>query len=306
MEYWLRMAKNLSYGAHDKIQCCATDQSMRIEHNSKGYRGYCFRCKKSVYDDHGELSLAELSARRDAVQAMMHDKVIRLPNDIVPVREGDAAAWLLRAGVSLSIADRYGFGYSPRLDRVVLPVYKEGTLVAYTMRSTKEKPKYIERQVDETAIHYSLIETILEPEQAPDYGLDLVVTEDILSCVRVGRIVRSAALLGTAVSPAKVGSLVDGYKAVRHAQGIGTQDDHLRIGVWLDADKAGIQARKRLATRLSLYGHEAILIKTDKDPKRYSNREIRSILRDRCNSVEASQEQEGLRSTYTDAIGEGG
>lgn len=280
MEYWLTQAKMLRFGQHRKIQHCAPDHSMRIEHNAQGYRGWCFRCKETYFEAHGVLSLAELKQRAVDLDALVYSKEIKLPLDLTDTMPGYAAAWLLRAGIPLRIAKYYSIQYSPKLDRVVLPVYRKGMLAAYTMRSVKDKPKYIERQVDEAVIFVSDPALILDEGQDTDYGLDIVITEDILSAIRVGRILASAALLGTAVGDAKVGALLETpviAEAVAKCRG---KDVRPRIGIWLDADKAGRIAARRLARRLELLGHSALRIKTDKDPKRYSNREIRSILND--------------------------
>ena len=306
MDHWLVQAKHLRFGQHRKIQCCSKDQSMRIEYDAKGWRGYCFRCKQTKFEAAGVFSLAELKQRSSDLLAVVNSKEISLPLDLTAEMPGYAAAWLLRAGIPLAIADKYGIKYSPKIDRVVLPVYRNGALAAYTMRSTKEKPKYIERQVDEAVVFVSEPTTILEPEQSSDYGLDLVVTEDVLSSIRVGRIVPSRALLGTSVGIPKIDSLVRGVVRQGAVAEQVDQDHGLRIGIWLDSDKAGRAAARRLESRLELLGHSVLRIRTDKDPKRYSNREIRSILNgDRRYFTPTGEEPEGLRSTNTDALGEG-
>lgn len=309
MEYWLTQAKMLRFGQHRKIQHCAPDHSMRIEHNAQGYRGWCFRCKETYFEAHGVLSLEELKQRRSDLDNLVNSKEIKLPLDLTAEMPGYAAAWLLRAGIPLRIAEHYGIRYSPKLDRVVLPVYRNGALAAYTMRSVKEKPKYIERQVDEAVIFSSDDALILDEGQRAGDGFDLVVTEDILSAIRVGRIKPARALLGTSVGTPKVYGLLAEFvssagKPYESVEGSGIQTHGLRIGIWLDSDKAGRVAARRLARRLELLGHSALRIKTDKDPKRYSNREIRSILNDRRYSTEADEPEEGLRGTEPDDIGE--
>lgn len=295
MEYWLKQAKMLRFGQHRKIQCCASDQSMRIEHTAQGYKGWCFRCKQLKVEPHGVLSLAELKSRKADIDELFQSKEIKLPLDLTSEMPGYAAAWLLRAGIPLAIAEKYGIRYSPKLDRVVLPVYRNGALAAYTMRSVSDKPKYIERQVDDAVIFVSDPETILEPEQAGMHGQDIVVTEDVLSAIRVGRIVPALALLGTSVGDAKVAGLLaeaKRYKPVNQRHG--NEEDVLRIGVWLDSDKAGRIAARRLARRLTLQGYSVSNIKTEKDPKRYSNREIKEILNDRRYLASADEVEEGV------------
>jgi hypothetical protein len=295
MEYWLTQAKMLRFGQHRKIQCCASDQSMRIENDAKGYRGFCFRCKQSKFEAHGTFSLAELRQRQTDLESVHNSTEISLPSDLTKEMPGYAAAWLLRAGIPLLLAEKYCIRYSPKLDRVVLPVYRNGALAAYTMRSVSDKPKYIERQVDEAVIFVSDPTTILEPEQAGSYGCDIVVTEDILSAIRVGRIVPAFALLGTSVGDAKVAGLLEQTQRYwSRAKGHRHEEDVLRIGVWLDSDKAGRIAARRLARRLTLQGYSVSNIKTDKDPKRYSNREIKEILSDRRYLASTDEVEEGI------------
>jgi DNA primase len=150
--------------------------------------------------------------------------------------------------------------------RVILPIYKQGVLQGYTARSTiNERPKYIEKVVEPSSTVF-----VSDPSIAlswPDDGLlatvpDVLLCEDILSAVRVGRHVRSCyALLGTSATPSQLSTIIHGT-----------------IGIWLDSDKAGTKGAKAIQRSLSLQGYETKLIRSAKDPKYYSNREIRRLL----------------------------
>lgn len=111
----------------------------------------------------------------------------------------------------------------------------------------------------------------------------VVIVEDILSAIRVGRHVRSVSLLGTSASA----------KTLLHEVSIARAMGKL-IAVWLDADKAGKVGTNRIRNQLELLGSEPVCIRTTKDPKRYTNQEIKEILSAGLEPPSANQEPEGL------------
>lgn len=205
--------------------------------------------------------MAELSARRDAVAQLLGAPWEGLPRDFTTDIPTHRAIWLLKASIGFDVAGRYGIGYSPKLDRVIIPIMDSGELVAFTARAVDTQPKYIARyKYGSSAVFTSL----------PDVrGLfDLVVMEDQLSTIRVGRYNLSRSLLGTSA---------DGETAMALLKGI--EDPH-SIALWLDGDKAGKKGRDAVARRLGLLGLNVTKITTPKDPKLYTNREIQEILAD--------------------------
>lgn len=199
--------------------------------------------------------------------------------------------WLLKAGIGYDLARHYGIGYSPRANRVILPVYKDKELIAFIARAVDgEKPKYIARHKDgfHNAVFRSDATTILpvssvaQAISSENKEIDvLVIVEDYLSAVRVGRITRSVSLLGTAnKADALLPELGSDTKAV----------------VWLDPDKAGRNGRNKIARSLSLFGVEPLLLNTKRDPKFYSNREIRELIYDRLRTTAIDETPQGVQS----------
>jgi DNA primase len=198
----------------------------------------------------------------------MQEKHVRLPKDFTTEIPPNEAVWLYKAGISAALAKHYGFGFSPSLKRVVLPVYRDSTLIGFTARSTiGAKPKYIERMASPSGAVFAADPATRLPDGdacSDTDGPDLVLTEDILSAVRVGRIARRCvALLGTSANEYQLEATAGCAKS---------------IAIWLDPDRAGKKAAYKLNRTLSLQGYETVTIRTEQDPKRYSNREIRSIL----------------------------
>lgn len=263
---WLATAKTLKAGRYIRIECCAHDKSLRVSNEERGYRAYCFRCGPRGFVAHGDFSIDQLRRRREEF-ALLQEANVRLPHDFTTEIPPNEAVWLYKAGISTELAKHYGFGFSQSLKRVVLPVYRDSALVGFTARSTiGAKPKYIERMASPSAIFIADPATALPattdwPEGS---GPDLVVTEDILSAVRVGRLVRRCvSLLGTSANGHQLSDALM---------------DCRTVAIWLDPDRAGRVAALKLERTLALQGYETVRIRTEQDPKRYSNREIRRLL----------------------------
>lgn len=328
--HWLEQAKKLPYGQRTKIVCCSADRSCLITHDQKGYRAWCFRCDPQDpirFVPHGLRSIAELSAIRLAQQTFLQtgmpsgNKQQRmsgedyLPKDVQvdPVQwPGSMHKWLLSAGIPVAISTAYGFGYSQTLSRCVLPLKYRGIsstlsgeiptsnersqrICGCLLRSLDRaiKPKYLLKHEDaENAVFLADSSHVLPSAQNAGTldAFDLVVTEDVLSAIRVGRHTTSGALLGTGVGAGRIQSLLGRTLLptmdTSFAMGEQTDQNHvIRIGIWMDPDNAGFKARRKLFRSLTMQGHTCTIIRSEKDPKFYSDNQIRSILLARHSSL---------------------
>lgn len=140
-----------------------------------------------------------------------------------------------------------------------------------------EKPKYTER-ISSDYIFWSLPDDRIRTDALPAelHQLSAVLVEDTLSAIRVGRILQCGSLLGTSAADA---ALLDIKRvAALSNTGLVQTGSQVKVAVWLDGDKAGRTGSRRIGNRLRLVGVEPVFIRTDKDPKYYSNREIKEIL----------------------------
>ena len=188
-----------------------------------------------------------------------------LPGDFTESIPEHGLIWFLKYGVSAEVARHYGFGWSEKMARVVMPVYDEtGNLCTTQSRAVypDQVPKYMNKKNgDMTCVaFYSDDELLLDaPVQE-----GLVITEDILSAVRVGRLMPALSTLGTHLSDKLA------VRALKSVYG--------PVYIWYDGDEAGVKGARKARRTLELQGKQAIVIKTEKDPKEYSNDEIRAIL----------------------------
>lgn len=262
---WLTLAENTPQGSHQKVKCinaCGQDRSMIINHSHEWYSAYCFRCGKIGAKSKGYQTLHQLEKIRELDRAArLHSKVLELPQDT----NYDVESWPSEARFWLHSASIYGgrlcerrIGYSVHLQRVVLPVYDaSGCLTFYQLRRIYGTgPKYISPSINRESILYWCT-----PEQ---FSLDeVIVVEDILSAIRVGKHIPCVSLLGTKISTQQAAAL-----------------SHFKqVTTWLDPDIAGIEGAVAVRRAMNLVT-ETRNIKSTLDPKMLSDRKILEVLRE--------------------------
>lgn len=256
---WVELAKKLPVDGRIRTKCvemCGTDESQLVSRNTKGYNRYCFRCKAHAFVSSGLRSIEDIKRAKEALREL-HTGKLTLPTDFTLDIPDKAATWFYKYGISAELAMHYGIGYSPVLERVVIPVYDAGDLVSMQMRAIHDwqKPKYINPK--------TTMNNVLFYAGARAGSTCTVLTEDILSAIKVGRVHHATSILGTNLSDAKAAKIAK---------------DNLKVYIWLDGDKAGIDGANHARNQLNLLGVQTDLIRTDKDPKEYSLEDIRRII----------------------------
>lgn len=251
---WLDQAKELRLGGHVYVDCdCGKGKTLVINHRNDAYTAYCFRCDRKEYHKKGQLSIAEIAALKklnEEAEAFVSD--IELPKDFTNDIPLEGRLWLYRASISESLIKKYRIGYSESLKRVILPVYRYNKLVWFIGRAvhTGQKPKYI---APSEATHGIIFKSGVAKKT-------VVVTEDILSAIRVGEITPAYSLLGTKLSTHQAKELMD-----------------FTVVLWLDSDLAGRNATNKMEKALGLVT-DVYRVVTKKDPKMLTRQEIRDVL----------------------------
>lgn len=263
---WLSIAKQLPTGQKTRTDCpeCGAGTNTNaaiVNHQPKVYSLYCNACGHNPHVDKGIMTLSEIKALRELNEAAERysDWDVRLPADAgktpIPI---EGRLWLYLSGITETQISKYRICYSESLRRVILPVYSDdGELVWYQARAifAGQKPKYIQPSKDKGSVLFSA-----QGGNASD--TTVTVTEDILSAIRVGESNHNCySILGTKLSTGQLNRLAK----------------FTRVNVWLDGDAAGRRSSTLVRKSLSLVT-DAVSIRTRRDPKKYSNREIRAIL----------------------------
>ena len=254
---WLEAAQQLPLGHKRRINHdCSEGKDMLVSHNDTGYSAYCFRCGPVGFNPHGYQSIAEIARLKElnAVASVPQSK--ELPNDFTLEIPADKFTWLAKGGISVSSARSNSIGWSNRLQRIVMPVLSaEGLLLYWQARAVcpGQSPKYTNPSVSKADIIYYAGD--------PADRSRVIVTEDILSAIRVGAHCPAACILGTKVSDSQAAQL-------------STFD---RVSFWLDPDEAGHRGAAAGKRTLGLVTRADIITSTE-DPKCLSDREMREIL----------------------------
>lgn len=253
------IAEALQEGQTVRVLCCGATPACKVSCSNYGYHEFCFRCGWKHFTPHRARSLKQiLESRALRSQTIQTTTVAELPADYTSEVPMEGSLWCMKYGVTPDIMQVYGIGWSEELQRVVLPTYsREGELTCVQMRAVHpdQQPKYLNLGSDPATLFW----TRPLPERA------VVVTEDIMSAIKVARVHPAVSTLGTNCN--------DG-KALEIARACSTAI------IWYDSDAAGTNGAAKAARMLGFCGVQTINICTPKDPKEYSSQEITNILKD--------------------------
>jgi len=208
------------------------------------------------FDPHGYQSIAEIARLKELNAEASVPQTKELPNDYTLTIPSERYTWLAKGGISVSSARANHIGWSDRLGRIVMPIYdRSGVLVYWQARAVSEgqSPKYTNPPVSKSEILFTSGDPIDKSR--------VIVTEDILSAIRVGAHCPAACILGTKVSDSQARQLAE----------------FGRVSFWLDPDAAGHSGATAGKRTLGLVT-TADIISSDVDPKCLSNRKMREIL----------------------------
>lgn len=225
-----------------------------------GWRVYCHRCgtSRKIRQD-GVAAPSALINRVNGIRSSFTNKdgSIYLPEDFEVGVPNVARTWLRKYGVTDEEISKYRFGYSDRMNRLIMPVFDGEQLVYWQGRKLDNGPgpKYISMRTKAGSKFFELFNN--KDDSA-------VLVEDIVSAICVRRAgFNSVALLGS-------------YVGDRIAARLQKRGVH-KVVVWLDPDKRTESVR--FARKLSGLGFKAVaLVTPTKDPKFFNVAQVRRHL----------------------------
>lgn len=190
--------------------------------------------------------------------------LLDLPEDLTGAFPRDPLTWLKKYGITDQEITRNNIQWSPSKKRLYFPIYddEEGVnLVAHESRNfSGEGPKTIWKGADKDSVLH-----ILGDLSSPT----LVVVEDILSAIKVGRQYACLPLFGSNLSD---------HLLWRLRRFLGDKPD---LTLWLDADKLGYAMKA--AMRAAAMGFTTRIVSTQEDPKAQLDRHIKELVMDSLN-----------------------
>ena len=230
------MAQFLKHEACPK--CGSKDNLARYDDGS----GYCFGCQ---YTENRKFYAPTISGPEK--------RVIELPADATTQLDARALEWLGKYGIKQEECVRLRMLWSDSTEQLIFPLYKPGNdLQAWQGRNfaVKAKSKYIS---------HGKIHEILYPLGRP--GDNLILTEDLLSAVKIARQGSAMPLWGSEAST----HLLMRLKGITN-----------NITIWLDSDKW--KNAHDIVKRAQSIGMTACCVFTTLDPKEYNDAQIKFFL----------------------------
>lgn len=256
---WLPLAKQLRPGEKRRVSHdCAADRSMIVNAGEQGWSAHCFRCGSGFVPYPAPSLEEQLSRLRVQQQADEQARQsIALPsgaNYEVETWPMNCKVWLYKSGFTVPEIKGHGWYYSQALDRVILPVWKNGSAIFWQGRNCTDKlrPKYLAPSVDRSRIAWH-----------GGAGPVLALTEDILSAAKVSRHTEARSIMGTKLPGPLLADIVVTGKPVL---------------VWLDPDLAGKAGAATIANVLRSVGCKVAIAQSQRDPKLHCNKEIQDVL----------------------------
>lgn len=210
---------------------------------------HCFACGRHEHSQVTMDTLRQLVEREK--QSDDIDDSLNFPQDFIPLNNAlygkEGSRWIGSYCITCAEIERFSIGWSQNRRMLIFPVYdKEGTLIFWQGRNFEAGPKYLT---------FGEKSDILHLVGNPKSGT-LVVTEDMVSAIKVGRTYQAASLWGAEMSLQLI------QKAASHF------DD---LVIWLDNDK--LRQAVRIALRASQYIPTSV-VDSALDPKDYTTETI--------------------------------
>lgn len=186
---WEHHTKTITSGRGIRVEHdCGEGRVLKVSNGEHGYNAWCFRCGEGGFIPHPAPSLSERLAQV-ARSRLVEAKVaatVALPRpattdpQLWPVA---ARLWLYKPGFSNDDIINLGFYWCEPIARVVLPVTDPttGATRYWQARAVTagHQPKYLNPIIDKSS---------LAAKYSAGLGDTIVLTEDILSAARVGRV----------------------------------------------------------------------------------------------------------------------
>jgi len=248
---------------HESADCTGGSKAMTVERKEDGVYAKCFRCGAYGRSVEGKLRhfFPKAAGSGTGASTISHVSMPRDSSNVIGSWPNRASVWIRRARITDSEVIKHGISYSESLGRVVIPITTGGEFIGYLARKIFEEdegPKYYIRTKDPSKMMFCV-------DNSTGHSEWVVLCEDVLSAIRIGRHLPSCAILGTEVSDYAISQLTRGRK-----YGI----------VFLDYDNSiVIRKSRKLKNKLELLLDRVHLVNMSIDPKNMSDKELLDILR---------------------------
>jgi hypothetical protein len=262
---------------HNTNYCSGSSNSMIVRRTKDGYNAKCFRCARG-----GKRNLHNLSTLKSKSAGVENNSTSsgHVPSRRVEQRVSEVLSgiesgsdryqeqldgfgihgkvWLNKYGITEHEVLTYGICYDLEEDSIIFPTFDADGLAGFQERCLRpgyDGPKYLS---------YFLRPAVQRCATTYADMAGLVLVEDFVSAIKVGRIMQAIPLRTTNLSSIQKRAILD----------LGVKD----FFIWLDDDNMIVKRHQlNLKRELDKIGY-AVIIKTGNDPKYYSTSDIICII----------------------------
>ena len=258
-------------------ECTGNTGNLYVRYGyKKGRLGWFYQCKsccgltdglRGFYPADKKTSPNEtMEQLRNLMSVKAKDLIvakIELPEDFTTKLSQQARAYMLKYDLSEDEIKLSRFGWSPILNRLIMPIYEGDNLQYWQGRNlgrvTTVQPKYKNLYTLGSRNIFALFK---RRNKSLGSVKTLVIVEAIVSAIKISRHEDCLALLGSSLESPKLLDIIRAYA---------------RVIVWLDPDKKMV-AIKGMNRLNALTGVPTLSCLTDKKPKQYNDTEILECL----------------------------
>lgn len=187
-----------------------------------------------------------------------------MPNDVGTYYGSAAVEWLAGFHVDVPTAILNGLVWSPSREQLIFQLgdcwqARNFNLALGSGNAKRPRAKNFTSGDVNECLH---IYNTTDPSVVAGVGGTLVVVEDPVSALRIGRLCPSMPLLGSHLAAARLNAVAGLFEEVL---------------VWLDSDK--LAEARSISRRFQLAGVKSRTIYTDLDPKCYTDEQIKEIIK---------------------------
>ena len=257
---------------HSAIDCDGSSNSMRIENDGHdNIWAYCHRCGKSgsyrspysqAKGTRGVDSETDSKQNggghklRNAAHYIERFEQLSQSKDCSILSRWSELQrnWIRRAGLGQAEVEYNGLAFDSTTHDIYLPVRHDRSVVGFQVRRNSGRPKYI-THLDSGACSYHC--DIIYPDRR------VVIVEDILSAIKVGRYHNALALLGSGAQACTIAHLVRNFN---------------KFLIFLDDDNPTVKKQQRvLRNTLRQVGEAEIVTGMGMDPKECPNHILEAL-----------------------------
>jgi hypothetical protein len=247
--------------SHERCPACAKLGRDRHADNLAVYddgHKFCYACG---YRHYGHISNSSMAKRLYQHSVLPHSDALTGLGELTFDLPPKAQTWLDKYGITQLEQLQNGIQWSETKQYLILPITNEhGYVVGTNSRyfgDNPKHPKYINSHSNAS------IFKLVSPSR--DAFRSLVLVEDILSSIKVGRVCQSLCLTGTNI-PSELF-----LRIISHCSRY-----QFSVIIWLDSNMH--QKAIGYAKRFSQYLPSYAVIDTDRDPKEHTDLEIIDVL----------------------------